>query len=348
MARTKRSIAERFLKQFERDKPLYDQGSIQAIALINEILVNSPAVIHAVTARPKELSSLRLKLAEKGYSRPKRQVSDLIAARVITYYRDAVPIVVNALSTALEIDKKRSLDKREELEAVEFGYSSVHLIVRTRGGWSTSPQYFALRDRWFEIQIRSLLEHAWAENEHEVVYKSGIEYPAAVKRRFARIAGAIEIIEDEFIELREHRQKLIDQYSARYQSGLDGALEIDSARLIALLECERPDCPGWRAADRDGRPYPAHIDNRCAKALKRVGIRTGKSLQAILRSRELKAAEALFAREHRLSEPLSHLNTARLAVLLNGPVIFSDYFPELLTDIAIQGLLRQRRSRRGR
>ncbi len=107
MARTRRSIAERFLKTFEREKPIYDQASEQAIALINEVLVNSPAVIHAITARPKALPSLRLKLAEKGYWQPKRQLTDLIAARVVTYYKDGVPIVQEALSNALEIDKVR-------------------------------------------------------------------------------------------------------------------------------------------------------------------------------------------------------------------------------------------------
>ena len=167
---------------------------------------------------------MRLKLAEKGYKQPKRQLTDLIAARVITYYKDAVPIVVKALSDALEIEPHKSVDKREELEAVEFGYTSVHLIARTRGGWSTSPKYFALRDKWFEIQIRSVLEHAWAEIEHEVVYKSGIEYPASVKRRFARIAGAIEILEDEFVALRDYQEQLIEEYKRRYLAGQDSSV----------------------------------------------------------------------------------------------------------------------------
>ena len=157
MARTKRSIAGRFLKSYARDLPNYDQATEQATALIKEILVNSPALIHVISSRCKGLPSLRLKLAEKGYKQPKRQLTDLIAARVITYYKDAVPIVVKALSDALEIEPHKSVDKREELEAVEFGYTSVHLIARTRGGWSTSPKYFALRDKWFEIRFGGYL-----------------------------------------------------------------------------------------------------------------------------------------------------------------------------------------------
>jgi ppGpp synthetase/RelA/SpoT-type nucleotidyltranferase len=345
MARTRRSIAGRFLKEIEVDRPSYELAAQQATALIKEILVNSPALIHLITARCKSGPSLWLKLCEKKYGQPKRQVTDLVAARVITYYKNDVPIVLKALNDALEVDPHKSMDKLEDLEAVEFGYTSVHLIARTKGGWSTSPQYFALKDKWFEIQVRSILEHAWAEIEHEVVYKSGIDYPTLIKRRFARIAGAIEMLEDEFLALRDHQQQLIDNYKTLYLNGEEGAAEIDSVRLIALLECERPDSPGWRHAAKSGKPFPAHIENRCVKALKRAGIHNARMLRSILNSKALKTAEAAFVREHRLTEPLTHLNTARLVVLLKSRQIFADYFPELLSDKAIQTIIAGTRRR---
>lgn len=346
MAQTRRSKMGRFLKKVKEDRPIYELASTQAVALIQEILNSSPEIIHAITARCKSTASLWLKLCEKQYGQPKRQVTDLVAARVITYYRDHVPIVVKALSEALEINPHKSVDKKQELEAVEFGYTSVHLIARTKGSWATSPQYLALRNQWFEIQVRSILEHAWAEIEHEVVYKSGIKYPILVKRRFARMAGAIEMLEDEFIALRDQQRELVSLYKARYEKGLDGASEIDSVRLIALLECERPTALGWRAAAENGAPFPPHIENRCVKAIRKTGIKSGQTLTTSLRSKDLKAAERLFMQEHRLAEPVSHLNTARLVVLLRSPVIFCDYFPEMEFDPAIQRLLKDRRKRR--
>lgn len=54
MARTRRSIAGRFLKRFEEDKASYDLAAQQATTLIKDILINSPALIHLVTARRKE------------------------------------------------------------------------------------------------------------------------------------------------------------------------------------------------------------------------------------------------------------------------------------------------------
>lgn len=344
MARTRRLIAGRFLKKFEDDRGAYKLAAEQANALIREILTNSPALIHLITARCKTTPSLWLKLQEKQYGQPAQQVTDLIAARVITYYKDDVPVVIKALSDALEIHRHKSVDKRQELAAVEFGYTSVHLIARTRASWSTSPKYFALRNKWFEIQVRSILEHAWAEIEHEVVYKSGIDYPILIKRRFARIAGTIEMLEEEFLALRNHQQELIHRYKARYENGQDGAVDLDSVRLIALLECERPDSVGWRAAAKRGAPFPPHIDNTCVKALKSAGIRTGEAFRTALNSKVLKAAEAVFARE--VSEPVSHLTTARLTVLVKSPTIFADYFPELASDATIKKVIAHNRAKK--
>jgi len=348
MARTRRSIAGGFIKRFESERPTHELAAQQAIELIKEILINRTALVHLIAARCKNTASLWLKLCDKRYGQPARQLTDIIAARVITYYSDDVQVIVKALSDALEIDPHRSADKREELESVEFGYTSVHLIARTKASWSTSPKYFALRNKWFEIQVRSILEHAWAEIEHEVVYKSGVDYPPLVKRRFARIAGAIEMLEDEFVALRNHQEQLVHHWRERYEAGQDEGVDIDSVKLKAMLECERPGSLGWREAARQGMPFPPHIARRCVKALERTGIRTGQALRTALRAKSLKAAELLFAEEHRISEPISHLNTARLVVLLRSPAIFGDYFPEMISDPGIRHVLSQRAGGRKR
>ena len=183
---------------------------------------------------------------------------------MITYYRDHVPIISRALRESLEIDASKSVDKKLKLEIDDkFGYTSVHLIARTKGSWATSPKYSALRGKWFEIQVRSILEHSWAEIEHEVVYKSGIDYTSHFKRRFARLAGAIEILEDEFAALRDYQITLISLYKEQYLNKQYLDKEIDSVRLLALLECERPSSLGWRKASEIGTPFPAHIENTC-------------------------------------------------------------------------------------
>ncbi len=51
------------------------------------------------------------------------------------------------------------------------------------------PEYQKFKDKKFEIQIRTILQHAWAEIEHDRDYKFTGELPINIKRRFRILAG---------------------------------------------------------------------------------------------------------------------------------------------------------------
>jgi putative GTP pyrophosphokinase len=343
MAKSKRSIAAMFLTAYSERLEHYRVAAQQLELLISDILLNIDAEIHQICARHKDLDSLRLKLREKKYSRPGQQLTDKVAGRVITYYQRDVAIVTAKLKEALLINEKQSEDKRIHLKDPEFGYTSVHLIAKLKGSWASSPKYFELRNMWFEIQIRSILEHAWAEIEHEIVYKSGIKYPKGVKRRFARLAGTIELLEDEFLNLKDEQVKLIDGYVMQFRKGHDLNTTMDSAKLISLLECDRPEALGWRKAAQEGRPFSKHSEVACTRALAAAGIKSPHSLREALKSAGFRRAERFFRVDKRIVEQLSHLALAQLVVAFRRPDIFGDYFPELLADPVIQALWRRRR-----
>ena len=54
----------------------------------------------------------------------------------------------------------------------------------------------------FEIQLRTVLQHAWAEVEHGLGYKSYYEPPMDIKRKLNRLAGTLEILDEEFEAIR--------------------------------------------------------------------------------------------------------------------------------------------------
>jgi ppGpp synthetase/RelA/SpoT-type nucleotidyltranferase len=335
MAKTVRSITARFLKKYERQLQHHKQAAELAEKMIREILSDVPVQIHLITSRHKRLDSLRLKLRKKRYRQPGRQLTDKVGVRVITYFENDIAPVVTLLERELDIDEHKSEDKRTKLNLREFGYLSVHLIARTKGRWSRSPLFAPIRGMWFEIQVRSILEHAWAEIEHEIVYKSGIVFPDETKRRFARLAGALEILENEFVALRTEGSRLVSTYVGMFQNNTKMVRDsLDSAKLIAMLEVERPNGVGWRSAPKD---FPPGIEAVCTEALKSSGIKSSGALRHALRSQPVKTAEKKFATLF-LQAP-THLASTLIVVAVQSPVIFKDYFPDMAANPVMVPLL---------
>ncbi len=299
-------------------------------------------VEHVTLARAKSIDSVRAKLRKKRYRDPWHQLTDLVGVRVVSYYEDDVDTVARRIKQECEIDSKNSSDKRGALEPHEFGYRSVHLIARLRRGVSLSPQYVPVAGRWFEIQVRSILEHAWAEIDHEVRYKSRISYPKEVRRRFAAMAGALEILDHEFLALRGVRSDLISGYRERYLQGEDGRRHFDVARLLGFLEALQPNGLSWRQAAAAGRPFAAHVEATCLEALQVVRLDQGERFVAAMKSRKLRGAlRFLAAAQGEAVDTLSHLSLIVAAVAVRDPALIEVHFPEMIYEPAMAALIRR-------
>ncbi len=271
---------------------------------------------------------MRLKLRRKCYQNPENQVKDKIGVRVITYYMDDVDRVADLLKMEFKVDKQNSEDKRTVLGTSAFGYRSVHLIARLSGSRLSSPEYTSLRDHWFEIQVRSLLEHAWAEIEHEVKYKPRVDYPSEITRRFARIAGVLEFLDSEFQALRLERDRLIDGYRDGYRRKREYDFPFDSARLLGFLESIRPDGMSWRKASTERKPFPLHIEASCVDALTTLKINTPQKLGKALARRDVKAQLRRFADVAGVNpSEISHLAIILVLVQTLSPTRLADLFP---------------------
>lgn len=182
------------------------------------------------------------------------------------------------------------------------------------------------------MQVRSLLEHAWAEIEHEICYKTGIDFPDPLLRRFGALAGALEILDDQFAALRREREELFDSLAERYKYGQDLDAKLDAARLVTLLEANRPEGLGWRHRGTVGGRFTPYSDATCVEALQSAGVRTGRSALKHLNSRVCKRDVAQFAALNSI-EP-SKVSHFALAVLICGTANSKvlEGYPDLLQD----------------
>jgi len=339
--------AQVFFRQYAAHLPSLIDATNQAHKLVEAVLSERRADIHLITARPKSLESAFWKVLRKSYENPSEQLTDKIGVRVIVYYENDVNRIVEKLAEEFEIDRERSTDKRAALGLRSFGYRSVHLIVRLRGFRAASSDYAALRGLWFEIQVRSVLEHAWAEIEHEIVYKSGVEYPDDILRRFAAIAGTLELIEKEFLELRKEKHNLVEKHRQRYEGKMDAGEELDTARLLGLLESKWPKNLSWRRAEEIGKPFPPKLEERCVIALSKAGITNAGKLLRVFRARSFLRVLRAFASAEVLSQSnVSHLAIVLLAIGFRDRKIFHTYFPNMADNPSITLALRSSRKRK--
>lgn len=195
---------EHFILQRDERAPAIEALGRRVADLLRRTLVSSEIVVHSVTHRVKDPDSLRRKLT----TRVRRyetldSVTDLLGLRIITYFPDDVDRVAQIVEDTFDTDRENSIDRRATLEPDRFGYLSLHYVVALTSKQAALPEYRAHAGFKFEIQIRSILQHAWAEIEHDLGYKSRITIPEPLRRRFFRLAGLLEGADSEFVTLRD-------------------------------------------------------------------------------------------------------------------------------------------------
>lgn len=319
--------ALRFYRDYVGNVALALEQGAAAEGYITDILMRSGIRPYAVTYRIKDPASLLAKLRFKRYEVPNRQIKDLIGIRIITQYADEVDPIVRALRDAPEliVSKTHSVDKRSALGLRKFGYRSVHLVVRVRKRGGNLNWYQTLKASWFEVQARSVLEHAWAEIEHHVAYKSGVNYPDDFTRTFAALAGTLELLDRQFMGLRQMQADLIDRYRRRYLDGQDMAIPWDAARLVAFLGAVRP--TGQREPTI-GLPNITRVEALNFAKLSDANL-LGRALD---RSKFRRRLENYASLTGQAPETVSDFVVAVIAASLEDHSRFKRQFPELFGD----------------
>ena len=186
------SHGEMLLQQYRELRPTLQQLSDEASQMLHHALREQGIYITAMEHRVKTEKSLTGKLELKGAKyKTIDDITDLVGLRVITFYTDEVDKVAAIAKRIFDIDWQESVDKRKLHELDAFGYNSLHYICRLKTG---GPR--------FELQMRTALQHVWSTIEHDTGYKGDVKMPREYKRQFSRLAGMMELIDDEFSRLR--------------------------------------------------------------------------------------------------------------------------------------------------
>lgn len=249
-------------------------------ALVRELVHADGLVVHDVVHRVKTQESASRKIkSNPGKYGSYEDLHDLLGLRVITYLASDVDKVASLLRANFDVDESRSLDKQSGLDPDRFGYLSYHLVAKMNTARSRLTEWAPYGGIHFEIQIRSILQHTWAEIEHDLGYKSESGIPAQIRRRFARLAGLLELADSEFDAVSGEVASHVARVETVIASGDSTELAIDRDSIRALVSSEGPVARADRAiAAGVGADLEPHISRRYADArasgLVRAGLKT--------------------------------------------------------------------------
>ncbi len=160
------------------------------------------------TPRAKTIESAIGKLARKRYADPAQEMTDLVGARFVVLIRDDLELVSRVILNSTLWSASLDKDFYEEIENAPtlFDYQSIHYVLRANGdincGEVVVPDKTAC-----EIQIRTLLQHAYAEIVHDNIYKPSGVVPKKSERLVARSMALMETTDDLFCQTIEELKK---------------------------------------------------------------------------------------------------------------------------------------------
>ena len=200
---------------------------------VKNIIKSQSINVHEIVGRVKTIESLEGKLKRKNYSNL-AEITDLCGIRIITYFSDDVDKIAELISQEFEVDLENTIDKRKSEDPTKFGYVSLHYVVGLREENTSPTLYGRFKNIKLEIQIRTVMQHAWAEIEHDLGYKSKEDIPDQYRRQFSRLAGLIELADDNFLQLKNN----INNYEQEIREKLPTSkkeLPIDSSTLMTYV-----------------------------------------------------------------------------------------------------------------
>ena len=222
------------LSEYRKRKQTLEKFCPKMSTLVEALLDAKGIKPHQVSFRLKDIVSLEGKIDQKkGKYTSLAEITDVCGIRVVTYLESEVELVAGILRAEFEIDEANSVGKRTT-DINQFGYESLHLVASLNEQRTNQTEHLGYSGLKFEVQIRSILQHAWAEIEHDLGYKASSAIPNHLKRNFARLAALLETADVEFVRLRGEIQK--------YQESLDQqivdspeAVDLNRDSLLALL-----------------------------------------------------------------------------------------------------------------
>lgn len=227
-------MASDFKEWINEKLPYFTLLSTQLASVVENMLKQNKISYLSIESRTKSINGIEEKIKRKNYKNPKEQLTDISGIRVILYTEDDVQKVCEIVKDIFQIDRTNSLDDIKRLSIDKIGYRSTHFVCDIGEIRSQMKEYNSFSGLKFEIQIRTILQHAWANLTHDRNYKFGGSLPQNIQRKINLYSGMLEVIDMGFSEvihdIEKYKESLSNKDASEYTD-----YNIDSINLVEYL-----------------------------------------------------------------------------------------------------------------
>ena len=195
----------------KRALEIYNKNSSKFEELIQKIYIELKEILSknninfVIKYRVKSFNSYYEKLIGLINSDEYKPITDMFALRIICPFLEDVDIVSEIISSNFDIIEKEQ--KGAGYTFKEFGYESIHFLIPVPefDKFTKMPK----SEMVYEIQLRTILQDAWAEVEHELIYKFHLsKYNSSIKRKMASLNASLTLSDIIFQEIRDYNKEL--------------------------------------------------------------------------------------------------------------------------------------------
>jgi len=226
-------------EEYEKRSPDYHlilDRTIKHIEKMLEQLEANPIV----KGRVKSFQAFHRKILIKTQNRrirdPFKEINDIVGLRIVVPFLEDLHSIEDILKMKLNVTEIEH--KSMTLSIKEFGYDSTHFIIQIPQELMHGVE--ASKEIQVEVQLRTILQDAWAEVEHELVYKSSLDkVETTIRRKLIALNATLSLADTIFQEIRDYQQKRILELQERHNRLIDKVSTVPQKMGEKLRETDR-------------------------------------------------------------------------------------------------------------